>query len=155
MKGKSKGAGKPKCKNFGNGNTYNMWDYDVYGLQFDTEPEDVTHLNLGKKGSSLGMLDRGATCSAGPETSIRNLIQPVISQDNGATINVDAKKRPRFRFGSGPWGQALYLIRIQSNITNKFFEAFVLPDPDTSLRPGLTCTSLGRDGFHTSKRTDH
>ena len=117
-----------------------MSDYDAYGLQFDTEKEDLTHLNLGKiekEGNSLGMLDCGATCSAGPETSIRNLLQAVISQDNSAAISVDAKKRPKFRFGSGAWGQALYLIRIQSSVTNKFFEAFVLPDPETPLRPGF------------------
>ena len=114
-KGKGKGHGKLRSKNQGNVNAYYTEDYDFHGLQFDEEQGHQPDLELGrveKDTTGLGMLDCGATCSAGPETSIRNLIQAVITQDNQASIAIDAKRRPKFRFGSGDWGQALYLVKI-------------------------------------------
>ena len=89
-KGKGKGHGKLRSKNQGNVNAYYTEDYDFHGLQFDEEQGHQPDLELGrveKDNRGLGMLDCGATCSAGPETSIRNLIQAVITQDNQASIH--------------------------------------------------------------------
>ena len=43
---------------------------------------------------------------------------------------VDAKRRPKFRYGSGKWGQALFRVSIHSSLTNNVFHAFALPDPE-------------------------
>ena len=62
------------------------------------------------------MVDSGATCSAGPESSVQRLISKILETDSGARINVATKDLPRFRFGSGKWGQALFRVTITSKI---------------------------------------
>ena len=57
-----------------------------------------------------GMIDSGATCSAGPETSVQRLVTKIMEADAAAQIRVETKDQPRFRFGSGKWGQALYKL---------------------------------------------
>ena len=55
---------------------------------------------------NLGLLDCGATASAGPETSVQKLINSVLAQDRGAAVTIAKYMRPYFRFGNGCWGQA-------------------------------------------------
>ena len=142
LKGKSKGhvGGKGKFKPQVNAYPV-MTEFDYYGLQIDegdgaqmsaaVEPVE----QASKQG--LGMLDCGATCSAGPEASIKNLLSAIMAQDRQAQITIDSKKRPKFRFGSGSWGQALYQISIESSLTSRSFEAFVLPDPEGAHDPNF------------------
>ena len=107
-------------------------------------PGDVLSAAVSKDGSSTshGMLDTGATCSAGPETSIKNHISAVLQQDRAAHITIDGKRRPRFRYGSGKWGKALYRVSISSNLTNNAFHAFALPDPEESREPWFVPSML-------------
>ena len=158
--GGSKGKGKYKGKNKGNVNAYyqegldDQWHYvldfkdeDALDLQSNTRgvpPGDVLSAAVPKDSSSTshGMLDTGATCSAGPETSIKNLISAVLQQDRAAHITIDGKRRPRFRYGSGKWGKALYRVSISSNLTNNAFHAFALPDPEESREPWFVPSML-------------
>ena len=50
---------------------------------------------------NLGLLDCGATASAGPETSVQKLINSVLAQDRGAAVTIAKYMRPYFRFGNG------------------------------------------------------
>ena len=79
-----------------------------------------------------GMIDSGATCSAGPETSVQRLVTKIMEADAAAQIRVETKDQPRFRFGSGKWGQALYKLTVSSSITgsSRSFSCFALPDPE-------------------------
>ena len=151
MKGKgygggSKGKGKTKSKNKGNVNAYSM-DYDdssgyYYVLDFKDElydlqaaskaaapADDLASMVQKPTSTPRGMLDSGATCSAGPETSIKNLIGSLMQQDKSAKITVNSKKRPKFRFGSGTWGRALYQVTLESSLSKLHFCAYALPDP--------------------------
>ncbi|CAK9031677.1 Integrase catalytic domain-containing protein, partial [Durusdinium trenchii] len=82
-----------------------------------------------------GMLDSGATCSAGPEQSIKRLAQAVLTKDSAAQIKVDGQNRPRFRYGSGKWGRAQYHLEIKSSTSARTFQAFALPDPEEITQP--------------------
>ena len=158
--GGSKGKGKFKGKNKGNVNAYYQEGFDDqwhYVLDFKDEntldlrsntrgvpPGEVLAAASSKDSSSTshGMLDTGATCSAGPETSIQNLISAVLQQDRAAHITIDGKRRPRFRYGSGKWGKALYRVSITSTLTKNAFHAFALPDPEESREPWFTPNML-------------
>ena len=127
-KGKNQNKGKYQGKNRGNVNAYYQEAMDFHGLQFDREPQEQS-LDLGKVEQenlgNLGMLDCGATCSAGPETSIQRLLTAVLDVDKAALVRIDGKRRPRFRFGSGSWGRALYHVTITSSLTQRSFEALL------------------------------
>ena len=134
-KGKSQNKGKLQSKNRNHVNSYYQEVYDFHGLQIDREPNEVSmdaakveQENLGH----LGMLDCGATCSAGPQSSIQRLLTAVLDVDRSASVRIDGKRRPRFRFGSGSWGRALHHVTITSSITQRTFEAYTLPDPPES-----------------------
>eukprot|EP00435_Cladocopium_sp_Y103_P022172 s5992_g5.t1 len=79
-----------------------------------------------------GMIDSGATCSAGPETSVQRLVTKIMEADPAAQIRVETKYQPRFRFGPGKWEQALYKLTISSSIIGspRSFSCFALPDPE-------------------------
>ena len=157
MKGKFGGKSKSKSKSKGkpNVNAYAM-EYDDYGygyyvLDFSDENLDLhaaarepdpavanrtlTTTSKGKTSPALGMLDTGATCSAGPESSIKNMVNALLQQDKQAKITVDGKMCPRFRYGSGSWGRALYRLTMESSLTGHRFQAFALPDPAESQEP--------------------
>ena len=144
LKGKASGKGKSKSKSKGkNKGTVNAYvsdwqGYYGYGIEFD-ENETSYDLQANESmgpprqsglGKHYGMLDTGATCSAGPEASIKKMIAAVLEKDSKAKLTFDMKKRPRFRFGSGRWGRALYKVTMSSSLSNVSFSAFALPDPD-------------------------
>ena len=69
-----------------------------YGMEFDEndlQSMERTSESHGPKvvtpGPESAMLDGGATCSAGPETSVRRLIAAIMEKDSGATIEVNTK----------------------------------------------------------------
>ena len=78
-----------------------------------------------------GLLDCGATASAGPEASVQRLISSVLAQDANAKVTIDQARRPYFRYGSGSCGRALYHVTMSSSISGreKHFEVFALPNP--------------------------
>ncbi|OLQ15076.1 hypothetical protein AK812_SmicGene734 [Symbiodinium microadriaticum] len=78
-----------------------------------------------------GLLDCGATASAGPEASVQRLIAAVIEQDSQATITIDQSRRPYFRYGSGAWGRAQYHVTLSSVVSGQQlrFEVYALPNP--------------------------
>ncbi|CAE7238727.1 unnamed protein product [Symbiodinium sp. CCMP2592] len=80
---------------------------------------------------SSGLLDCGATASAGPEASVQRLIAAVIEKDSQATITIDQSRRPYFRYGSGAWGRAQFHVTLMSRVSGQQlqFEVYALPNP--------------------------
>ena len=142
QKGKPKGLGKGgKLRS-----TVNVYGMD-FGMDFGmlelqplelVEPDDLFPLELFANEAivsrtipdGFGMLDCGATASAGPEASVKKLIARLRELDEQLMVTIDLERRPFFRYGSGRWGQAMYLTTIQtSKDPSKFFEVFALPNP--------------------------
>ncbi|CAL1161233.1 unnamed protein product [Cladocopium goreaui] len=136
-KGKSfdpwKGKGKGKAP-------VNAYALNHYGLEMELQTQHngpVEHAMLATKKVATprktqipreippgsGMIDSGATCSAGPETSVQRLVTKIMEADAAAQIRVETKDQPRFRFGSGKWGQALYKLT-NASVDGKFSQAF-------------------------------
>ena len=133
FKGKGKSfdkQGKDKSR------SVNAYLHNYYGLQMDINSQQALQPPHGQPSQALGpesgMVDSGATCSAGPETSVQRLITTIMDKDSGAQILVQTKDPPRFRYGSGKWGQALYKVTITSSLSGKprSFSCFALPDPE-------------------------
>lgn len=78
----------------------------------------------------FGMLDCGATASAGPEASLKLLISKMRVKDPQLQVSLDTDQRPYFRYGSGKWGQALYRAKISTlKKPDHTLEIFALPNP--------------------------
>ena len=144
---KGMGKGKPQSKNRGNVNAYSAEAYDYHGLEFEIQtaegaPKDGSLAACDKGGAQIieptpahGMMDCGATCSAGPERSIQNLVHAILAKDSAAKITINGQNRPRFRYGSGKWGKAEYHLQVQSSITGRIYSAYALPDPEEIKQP--------------------
>eukprot|EP00435_Cladocopium_sp_Y103_P006371 s604_g2.t1 len=77
-----------------------------------------------------GMLDCGATASAGPEGSVKRLLGALRQHDPELQVSLNYQKRPFFRYGSGKWGQALYHMIVSSNLSEgRYFAMYVLENP--------------------------
>ena len=149
-----KGHGKHKggSKNYGNVNAYAAEGaYDYHGIEFDVSPLELQSAvpggrqqkpSTGEQTGSQGMMDCGVTCSAGPEQSIKNLVNAILTKDRGAQITVDGKNRPRFRYGSGKWGRAQYHLQVKSSINQRTFQAYALPDPEEISQPWFDSSML-------------
>eukprot|EP00438_Fugacium_kawagutii_P003967 Skav207534 [mRNA] locus=scaffold756:114473:122071:+ [translate_table: standard] len=139
----AKSKGKGKSKNQGSVNAYSMDYMGFHGLEFENDPcldlqasvKSAAPPSQAEQPGHLGMLDSGATCSAGPEGSIKRLITALMEKDHKASVTFDTQKRPRFRYGSGKWGKALYKVTLASSLSSNTFEAYVLPDPEESREP--------------------
>ena len=144
QKGKNKNAGKGgKLRS-----TVNVYGMDYGGMDFSMmelhtlefhETMEAVPLELYTSNETpapraipegFGMLDCGATASAGPEASVKKLIAKLRESDPQLKVTIDVERRPFFRYGSGRWGQAMYFASI-SDPTNptKSFEVFALPNP--------------------------
>ena len=89
-----------------------MEPFYMNGLEIH-ESLTTEHLNAASSSNvspGEALIDSGATASAGPEESVKVLIQALLSFDPGASIDVQPYARPYFRFGNGRWGQALYRV---------------------------------------------
>ena len=138
FKGKGKYGKNVKGKYKPSLNTYVM-DYDyhsAYCLElfplelFSTSQPSTTgpqrSVPLG-----FGMLDCGATASAGPESSAKLLISKLREIDPQIGVHLDDSRRPYFRYGSGQWGRSLYhLTLVSAKNPARTFEMYTLPDPD-------------------------
>ena len=143
---KGKGKGKSKSKNHfgsfkgypkGKGPSASRFSFpgvNAYGLEM-LGSQSGQLMSSSTKGTSMvpgtGLLDCGATASAGPEASVQRLIAAVLEKDKGAVVTVDQARRPYFRYGSGSWGRALYHVLIKSSVSGSVmsFEVYALPNP--------------------------
>ena len=123
-----KGRGKPFVRSQHPG--VNAYGLEMLGAASPSDFNAVTSKSDNISPSS-GLLDCGATASAGPEASVQRLIAAVLEQDSSATVTVDQSLRPYFRYGSGSWGRALHHVELSTNVSGayKFFEVFALPNP--------------------------
>ena len=140
-----KGKGKKGfAKSSGNVNNYYMGQdiYDYHGLEMESPELEIQSSQMtakpGSSSTAFGMMDTGATCSAGPEQSIKNMMDQLLAKDPKAKITIDGRKRPRFRYGSGDWGRALYHITLESSSTGRTFGAYALNDPAEKNQPWFT-----------------
>ena len=132
--GKSfKGKSKPSM------NTYNMdfgymssYVLELQPLELFSTSQTVSSPTIQKTVPiGFGMLDCGATASAGPESSAKHLIAKLREHDPDIGVHIDLERRPHFRYGSGQWGRALYHLTITSNmVPSRSFEMYSLPDPE-------------------------
>ena len=76
----------------------------------------------------LGMVDTGASASAGSESAVQSLLCAIVSVDPRAEIHVDSSEssRPYFRFGSGMWDRALYGVWVKSS-SGRTFHTYCIP----------------------------
>ncbi|CAL1139358.1 unnamed protein product [Cladocopium goreaui] len=139
----NKGKGKnPKGKYFKpSANVYGMDFYALEMMDVEDSPQTfhVFPLELfstdetdNKRSTppGYGMLDCGATASAGPEASAKRLISKLRLFDPDLKVCFNYNKRPYFRYGSGKWGQALYHAVIHSSWdSSRCFELYVLENP--------------------------
>ncbi|CAL1159019.1 unnamed protein product [Cladocopium goreaui] len=139
----NKGKGKnPKGKYFKpSANVYGMDFYALEMMDVEDSPQTfhVFPLELFSTDESnnkrstppgYGMLDCGATASAGPEASAKRLISKLRLFDPDLKVCFNYNKRPYFRYGSGKWGQALYHAVIHSSWdSSRCFELYVLENP--------------------------
>ena len=82
---------------------------NAYGMEMlGTEGSTLLDFKASQEADSLspqsGLLDCGATASAGPEASVQRLVAAVLERDSKAQITIDQQRRPYFRYGSGSWG---------------------------------------------------
>ena len=160
MKGK-----KGKSKGFSSRPPVNAYVQDMFVGGMEAFSQDQPRNSSTNSGSSMkpghGLLDCGATASAGPEDSVNNLITAVLSVDKGASIRVGKYMRPYFRFGNGRWGQALHRVSITSKVSGKprTLQIFSLPNPSEDKDPygvknvNLVPVLLGMD--HLSGKDQH
>ena len=106
-----------------------------YGLEMDLQHQQQCDFYPASFGATTeeneGMLDCGATASAGPEVAVRSLIKAVVAQDNATVVQIDQSARPYFRYGNGKWGRALFQVTLQSRASGELrqFRVFALPNP--------------------------
>ena len=100
--------------------------------------------SVSKMRDEQGLIDCGATASAGPLVAVESLISSVLAKDRQANIEVQQSARPYFRFGNGQWGRALYRVVITSNVSgsSQQFKLFALPNPPELHHPGFDKSTL-------------
>ena len=73
------------------------------------EMMDVKDVSTTTSASALlpnqGLIDCGATASAGPLVAVDALISSVLAKDCQAVIDIQKNARPYFRFGNGQWDE--------------------------------------------------
>jgi hypothetical protein len=127
-------------------NAYAAENQVMYGLELQETYEAQSNAATNMP-PNLGLLDCGATASAGPETSVQKLINSVLAQDRGAAVTIAKYMRPYFRFGNGCWGQANFRVTISSKVsgTERNFNMYCLPDPKNVDPKNMVPVLLGMD----------
>ena len=144
MKGKGKQQKKGKFKPSANVYGMDLWSLEMVSDDFSTSHDDAgfhmfpmelfsTNENASTQRSippGHGMLDCGATASAGPEASAKKLISFLLHYDPNLQVSFNYQKRPYFRYGSGKWGRAMYHAVIHPSWdSSRCFELYVLDNP--------------------------
>ena len=139
--GKSKGKSSKGSSSFSfrppGPSGVNAYGMELYPIEFMETPEyhesllGLHRLRHPRPSSPEGMVDSGATASAGPEASIHRVFECLRQVDPEATLTVEQTLKPRFRYGSGKWGQALCQVTISSWASGhqRKFSVFALPNP--------------------------
>ena len=121
---------------------------NAYMFTGGMEMLDFKELNsascVSKMKDEQGLIDCGATASAGPLVAVESLIGSVLAKDRQANIEAQQSARPYFRFGNGQWGRALYRVVITSNVSAspQQFKLFALPNPPELHHPGFDKSTL-------------
>ena len=139
-KGKSKGKNKSSSAPRPSVNAY-MFTGGMEMLDFK---ELNSASSVSKMRDEQGLIDCGATASAGPLVAVESLIGSVLAKDRQTNIEVQQSARPYFRFGNGQWGRALYRVVITSNVSgsSQQFKLFALPNPPELHHPGFDKSTL-------------
>ena len=149
VKGKMKGKGysKPSV------NSYSA-EFFAGGLELQAHPRQSDHQAMSQQLQServrtplpmeKGLLDSGATASAGPQVAVEGLISAVMAKDRQAVVDIMKSERPYFRFGNGRWGRALFKVRISSKCSGdqRAFSIYALPNPPDLHHPDFDQNSL-------------
>ena len=116
----------------------------VGGLEMLRSPNELQASTKESLPSTHGLLDCGATASAGPQIAVEKLISAVLSKDSQAQIDIRQGDRPYFRFGNGRWGRALYKVEINSCVSGQTrkFGLYALPNPAELHSPDFDMNSL-------------
>ena len=145
FKGKSKSTGSGK----GYGSTptrsfVNSYTAEFCGLDMDLHGGEWMPATMPSSGDFEGVVDCGATASAGPEEAVKGLIQSIVAQDHCTVVEIDQSACPYFRYGNGRWGQALYQVTLRSDVsgTSKQFKVYALPNPPELHQPGFDGSML-------------
>ena len=150
----SKGKGKHPPPRVGKGSVVNAYGMELYPLEFDFDtkthedlfPLEMLPTSLTPESTSPlpptaqaapplepfeGMVDSGATASAGPQASVERVFQSLRQVDHEAQMHLDPERRPWFRYGSGKWNRALGEVSLKSSMSGveHVFKVFALPNP--------------------------
>jgi hypothetical protein len=131
-KGFNEGKGKPSM------NTYNMdlsympfYMLELQPLELFSTSQPSSSTSCPKTVSvGFGMLDTGATASAGPESSAKLLLFKQREIDPEIGVHMDYDQTPHFWHGSGQWGKAkCHLTITSSKDPLRSFQVYALSDP--------------------------
>ena len=123
----------------------NAYSQEAFGMEMVGNAYELNSLSTARTmTASQGLLDCGATASAGPQVAVESLVASVLAKDSQAHVEIQQSARPYFRFGNGDWGRALYRLVISSTITgiHRCFKVFTLPNPPGLHHPDFDRSSL-------------
>ena len=114
-----------------------------YGMEMK-EPLELQATSSSRLEPGSALLDCGATASAGPEESVKSLINSVLAADKQTSITIAKYMRPFFRFGNGRWGQANYRVTLTSCVSGRprSFHLYCLPNPPEINKPDFDKNNL-------------
>ena len=86
--------------------------------------------------SEEAILDSGATVSAGGQEAVNQLIGTIAQVRPDLNVTVVTSDRPYFRYGSGRWGQALFLAKLHFG-KHFLMRIYALPSPGVPVLVGM------------------
>lgn len=139
--------GSGKGKNFSKkGSHFYMSMIDFPELQVDHHEVNMVKGNQAEaqaKGDQIasteGIIDTGATASAGGQDAVTQLCAAIAKARPSAHISVIKNDKPWFRYGSGRWGRALYRVNIEVPVDQHIieFDVFALPSENVPVLVGM------------------
>ena len=85
--------------------------------------------------ASEGLVDTGATATAGGQDAVNKLCAAVAAARPDTKIVIHERERPYFRYGSGKWGRALFKVdMVRGNVV---FSIFALPSEGVPVLVGM------------------
>ena len=140
-------TGSSKGKNFSKkGSHFYMSMIDFPDLQGDHHEVNMVkgdqaeaHVKGDQIASTEGIIDTGATASAGGQDAVTQLCAAIAKARPSAHISVIKNDKPWFRYGSGRWGRALYRVNITVPVDQHFveFDVFALPSENVPVLVGM------------------
>ena len=132
-----KQGSKPGAKNGkGPGNWGSAFHLStVQGLKIFSTSERDAKTEGKEMMASEGLVDTGATATAGGQTAVERLCAAVVATRPDARILVQEHERPYFRYGSGKWRRALYKVEIVCD--QSVFAVYALPSEGVPVLIGM------------------